>query len=88
MTSSADDAAAKAWRMRNSDGNRGWDEVGNLVATQPPPSFDLTDEDLPDMQERLPASVDTSTGVADTDHLGRAVVHEHVWDTGLVDPDA
>jgi hypothetical protein len=88
MTSSAEDAARKSWRMRNSDGNRGWDEVGNLVAAQSPPSFDLTDADLPDTQERLPESFDTSTGEQDTDHVGRAVVHEHVWDTGLVDPDA
>lgn len=85
---SAEDAARKAWRERGSDGFNTWDAWGELSQTQGPPSFTLVDEDLPASTDsyRLPESLDTNTGEPQTEHAGRSVVHEHVWD--VENPDA
>lgn len=74
MTTTADRQAAKAWRLRNSDGNHSWGDEWMTAESrriQSPPAFTLTDATLPPGTTRL-----TTPDDAD---LGRAVRHTHVW---------
>ena len=72
--------ARKAWRERNSSGKNCYDEAGELVECQPPPSFALSDVDLPAGMPAENRNVDE-----DSEYQRRAVKHEHVW--GVEDPD-
>ena len=72
--STATDQAAKAWRLRNSDGRHTWgDETMSDLSrhVQAPPSFTLTDATLPPTPMEL-ANPDDATE-------GRAVRHVHTW---------
>lgn len=74
MSDTTSQQAAKAWRLRNSDGKHSWgDEYSTEESRriQSPPSFTLTDVELP------PGTVRFTNPTNDSD--GRAIVHEHVW---------
>jgi hypothetical protein len=74
MVSTAARQAAKAWRLRNSDGKHSWgDETmsEDSKRIQSPPSFTLTDVELPPGTVRLTNP--------DDDDDGRAVRHTHDW---------
>lgn len=92
--SSALAEARKAWRERNSDQKRCMDEAGNLVECYAPPSFVLTDVELSDVgfseavrTTTYPADATTTTPVV-SDYEAHAVLHTHVFDPALEDPDA
>lgn len=80
MTTTADQQAAKAWRLRNSDGRHSWGDermTSDSQRIQSPPGFTLTDDELP------PGTVRLTT--PDDSDLGRAVRHTHVW--SVEEPD-
>jgi hypothetical protein len=66
--------AAKAWRLRNSDGRHSWGDERMSEESkriQAPPAFTLTDVELPPGTVRL--------ANPDDDNDGRAVRHTHAW---------
>lgn len=72
MSSTSERQAAKAWRLRNSDGKHSWgNEYGQQRNIQAPPSFTETDNELPPGTVRLTNP--------DNDDDGRAVVMAHTW---------
>lgn len=79
MTTTDDRRAAKAWRLRNSNGRHSWgDEYGRHREVQAPPTETENDATLPPGTRQL-ADPDDAT-------LGRAIVHAHGW--SVSDPDA
>jgi hypothetical protein len=79
--SSAVQTQRKGWRERNSNGRNCLDEYGVLVECQSPPGFVLTDVDMPaGWQGLLHPEQD--------EYVARAVLHTHVFDPSLSDPDA
>ena len=74
MSTTAEQEAAKAWRLRNSDGKHSWGDehmTADSQRIQSPPSFTLTEVELPPGTVRLENP--------DDEDDGRAIVHEHVW---------
>jgi hypothetical protein len=79
--SSALATARKQWRERNGSGRFCLDEAGNRVEYQSPPTWDLIDGPLP-------AGAQTNPNAEPNEYVSRSVLHRHVYDPTLVDPDA
>lgn len=82
-------AARKAYQQRNSDGKDCYDEFGQLVTCQSPPSFTFTDAAMP--PEGLgDSSVNRylSDPNPDSEYQRRVILQRHVYDPAISDPDA
>lgn len=74
MSDTTSQQAAKAWRLRNSDGKHSFGDEwmsDDSRRIQSPPSFTLTESELPPGTVRL--------ANPDDDDDGRAVRHVHAW---------
>jgi hypothetical protein len=92
--SSAVQEQRKAWQQRNSDQKRCMDEYGHLEPCYSPPAWEYTDVDLPDVgfsdaaRTMTVVQADGSTSTIESEYDAHAVLHQHVFDPSLSDPDA
>lgn len=87
--SSAAQTARKQWRLRNSDGKFCLDEMGERVLCQSPPAWTYTDVDLPNVGFSDAArTTHYPAGDIVSEYDAHAVLHTHVYDPSLSDPDA
>lgn len=74
MSSTSERHAAKAWRLRNSDGRHSWGDetmTAESQRIQSPPAFTETDNALPPGTRKFTTPDDATDG--------RAVKHAHTW---------
>jgi hypothetical protein len=89
MTDSTSQAAAKAWRERNSDFQNSWDDAGHSdEPTHAPPGID--EQEYASDTTAFSSLVFTPARITpdETGEQAYAIRQVHVYDPTLVDPDA